>query len=207
MPKSSAPSKVFQEFYSSSLLELLGCPIESVHRVWIFRIVAKGKTDVLHHPIRHLLMMHFLGFSAEEFFTSFADFKPFVGRPYPCLNRGSDHFGEMIIDCNITRRCTEEAGAYRSMETFASSIATPVMRGPLTPDPPALQRHTKQVRLKALKHRGTSSGYSTDTGSDDHYALVPSVPHLPYRNAWTPANTPRSVVDTRLPSPREIPIC
>jgi hypothetical protein len=131
---------------------------------------------------------------------------PIFGVEFPsqCIAPGSDHFGDMVIDCNITRRCTEEARAYRSMETFTSSIATSIMRSPLTPDSPTLQRHAKQLRPKALKHRGTGSGYSTDTGSDDHYILVPSMPYLPYRNAWTPANTPRSVVDTRLPSPREI---
>jgi hypothetical protein len=131
---------------------------------------------------------------------------PIFGVEFPsqCIPPGSDRFGEMVIDCNVTRRCTEEARAYRSTETLSSSIATPIVRSPLTPVSPTLQHHAKQLRPNALKHRDTGSGYSTDTGSDNHYALAPSTPHLPYRHAWTPANIPRSVVDTRLPSPREI---
>jgi hypothetical protein len=131
---------------------------------------------------------------------------PIFGAEFPsrCIPPGSDRFGEMVIDCNITRRCTEEARTYRSMETLSSSIATSIVRSPLTPDSPTLQYHAKPLRSKALKHQGTGSGYSTDAGSDNHYTLAPSTPYLPYRNTWTPANTPRSVVDMRLPSPREI---
>ena len=132
---------------------------------------------------------------------------PVFGTDFPsqCIQPGSDRFGEMVIDCNITRRCTEEAKAYHSMEALASSRAASLMRSPLTPDSPTYPRHVKQLRAKGLRLGGkVSSGYSTDADSDDHYTLVPSMPHLPYRNTWTPANIPRSVVETRLPSPHEI---
>jgi hypothetical protein len=131
---------------------------------------------------------------------------PVFGAEFPsqCIQPGSDRFGEMVIDCSITRRCTEEARAYRSIENLAASSAISIMRSPLTPDSPTFPRYVKQLRPKILKLGGIGSGYSTEAGSDDHYALVPGTPHLPYRNAWTPANTPRSIADTRLPSPREI---
>lgn len=100
--------KAFQSFYSSSLLELLGCSIESTHRSWIFRILEKCKNSILHHPIRHLLMMNFLGFSAKEFFTNFSEFKPFVDGPYPCLNRAMDHYKELRIQkCEIFDNLTK----------------------------------------------------------------------------------------------------
>ena len=131
---------------------------------------------------------------------------PVFGVEFPsqCVKPGSDCFGEMVIDCNITLRCTEEAKAYRSIEVLASSRATSIIRSLPTPESPTFPRHVKQLRPKALKLRAAGSGYSTDAGSDDHYTLIPSTPHLPYRDAWTPANTPRSIVDARLPSPREI---
>jgi hypothetical protein len=131
---------------------------------------------------------------------------PVFGADFPtlCIQPGSDRFGEMVIDCSITQRCTEEARAYRSLEKLASSTATSIIRSPLTPDSPTFSHHVKQLRPKVLKLKGNGSGYSVEAGSDDHYAFVPGTPHLPYRNAWTPANTPRSVVDTRLPSPRAI---
>ena len=132
---------------------------------------------------------------------------PVFGADFPsqCIQPGSDRFGEMVIDCNITRRCTEEAKAYHSMEALASSRAASIMRSPLAPDSPTYPRHVKQLRPKGLRLVGNvSSGYSTDASNDDHYTLVPSMPHLPYRNTWTPSNIPRSVVETRLPSPHEI---
>jgi hypothetical protein len=86
----------------------------------------------------------------------------------------------------------------------ASSKATSVIRSPLTPDSPTFPRHVKQLRPKAPKLEGKDSGYSVEAESEDHYTLVPGTPDLPYRNAWTPANTPRSVVDNRLPSPRVV---
>lgn len=100
--------KAFHGFYPNSLLEILGCSIESTYRSWIFRIVEKSKTDMIHHPIRHLLMMNFLGFSAEQFFTSFTEFKPFVEGPYPCLSRASDHYGELRIQqCEVFDNLTK----------------------------------------------------------------------------------------------------
>lgn len=94
--------KAFQNYYSSSFLKLLGCSIESNHRSWIFRLFDKSKSNVIHHPVRHLLMMNFLGISAREFLTSFIEYEPFVEAPYPCLNRASVHFGELRIQtCEI----------------------------------------------------------------------------------------------------------
>jgi hypothetical protein len=100
--------KAFQDFYSPALLATVGCQIESTHRSWIFRIVEKSKTDMIHHPIRHFLMMSFLGFTAEEFFTSFVEFKPFIDGPYPCLSRACNHYGEFRIQqCEVFDNLTK----------------------------------------------------------------------------------------------------
>lgn len=132
---------------------------------------------------------------------------PVFGAEFPsqCIQPGSERFGDMVIDVNVTRRCTEEARTYRSMESRECSRASSVLRTPLTPDSPAFPRHVKQLRPKALA-LGENLGDSTDTGSDDNYQLATSSSNSHYRNAWTPANTPRSVAqyDTRLPSPQEI---
>ncbi|MGC2236769.1 MAG: TnsD family Tn7-like transposition protein [Pyrinomonadaceae bacterium] len=100
--------RAFQNYFSPSLLETLGCSIESTHRSWIFRLIEKSKTDILHHPIRHLLMMTFLGLTAKEFFTSFVEFKPFLDGPYPCLSRAADHYGELRIqNCEVFDNLTK----------------------------------------------------------------------------------------------------
>jgi hypothetical protein len=112
--------KSFQNHFSSSLLETLGCSIESTHRSWIFRLVEKSKSNILHHPIRHLLMMTFLGFTAEEFFTSFVEFKPFIDAPYPCLNRAAKHFGELRIkQCKVFDNPTKGEKRGKPIAVFA----------------------------------------------------------------------------------------
>jgi hypothetical protein len=112
--------KAFQDFYSPALLETIGCRIESTHRSWIFRILEKSKTDILHHPIRHLLMMNFLGFTAKEFFKTFVEFKPFVEGPFPCLSRASGHYGELRIQqCEIFDNLTKGKRRGKPIAVFA----------------------------------------------------------------------------------------
>jgi hypothetical protein len=112
--------KAFQDFYPPLLLKMLGCSLETNNRSWIFRIVQKGKTDILHHPVRHLLIMHFLGYSAEEFFNSFTAFKPFVNSPYPCLNRAGDHFGDLkISECKIFDNLTKGKNRGKPIAIFS----------------------------------------------------------------------------------------
>lgn len=84
-----------QNFFSPKLFEMIGRV--SKRDSWISILVQVDKTDVIFHPIRHLLLMTFLGVTAEEFFTSFVEYKPFGDPPYPCLNKAANHFGEMRI--------------------------------------------------------------------------------------------------------------
>ncbi len=94
--------EAFNEHFSPRSLETLGCTVVSAQKGWLAKMIEKGRSNVIQHPIRHLLLMHFLGVTAEEFFTSFVEYKPFGEGPYPCLNRASDHYGELKIgNCEI----------------------------------------------------------------------------------------------------------
>lgn len=94
--------EAFNSHFSLLTLEKLGCSLISPQRCWLTKIVGKYRSDICHHPIRHLLLMHFLGVTAEEFFTAFIEYKPFGDGPYPCLNKASDHYGELKIEsCKI----------------------------------------------------------------------------------------------------------
>lgn len=95
--------KVFHDYYSASLLNTLGCSIELNQKSnWIFNIFKKSNIHQVQYPIRHLLMMNFLGFTSESFFTSFIEFKPFVDEPHPCLNHAAEHYGELRIEkCEV----------------------------------------------------------------------------------------------------------
>jgi Tn7-like transposition protein D/TniQ len=88
----------FTDFYPQAFLEDLGCSLNSESRNWLSKMIEKFKSSVLHHPIRHLLLMNFLKTNAKKFLQNFVEFKPFGEPPYPCLNKVSSHFGELTIN-------------------------------------------------------------------------------------------------------------
>lgn len=55
----------FKEYFSAELLETLHCNLERSYN-WLSRLIQTSRGT--HHPIHHLLLMQFLGCSAEEFF-------------------------------------------------------------------------------------------------------------------------------------------
>ncbi|MCB2291705.1 TnsD family transposase [Clostridium sp. CS001] len=68
---------------------------------WISMIVRKHRKTF--HPIRHLLLMQFLGFSLEELFNIKVEYKPFGDSPWPCLNGGAEHYLKPVVeDLEIT---------------------------------------------------------------------------------------------------------
>lgn len=93
----------FIQFYSTKFLSAIHCPINSGGHSWIIRLLMMDKIDVVQPPLRHLLLLIFLGHTAEQIFTSFSEYKPFGDGPWPCLNRAADHYQQLIItQCRIT---------------------------------------------------------------------------------------------------------
>lgn len=89
-----------QEYFSSELFEMVGRL--SKRDNWLSALIRLDKIGVTFHPIRHLLLMTFLEFTAKEFFTSFVEYKPFSEPPYPCLNKAAEHYREMRIkQCQV----------------------------------------------------------------------------------------------------------
>jgi hypothetical protein len=92
----------FKRFYPDELLQRLQCEIdtESEHS-WLLRLVRSPKGS--QHPLRHLLLIQFLGHNAESFFKLPKQFKPFGTGPWLCLNRTASHFRQPVIEeCEIT---------------------------------------------------------------------------------------------------------
>ena len=78
--------EAFRNFYGG----LLECPLpEATQHTWLHRIVRHPKSS--HHPLRHLLLMRFLEYSPQSFF-SYVPQGIFGAGPWPCLNCTSDHF-------------------------------------------------------------------------------------------------------------------
>jgi hypothetical protein len=104
--------KAFFSHYSPDLLALLQCnQNEAYKRDWLRSLVYGLKSNRAFSPIRHLLLIQFLGYTAESFFALAsqrtelnAPIKdaPFGLGPWPCLNPASDHYKERLVtQCSI----------------------------------------------------------------------------------------------------------
>jgi hypothetical protein len=98
--------EAFKSYYPYDLLKRLQCvPNEQDHNNWLFRLVRSPKQA--RHPLYHLLLIQFLGYTAEEFFQlpdSPPDaFQPFGSKPWPCLNPVCQQFRQLTIqECQVT---------------------------------------------------------------------------------------------------------
>ena len=92
----------FLDFYSPQFLKLLHCELEEhIHENWLLRLV--HTPSGAQHPLYHLLLMRFLGYTAETFFTLEVENKPFGDGPWSCLNPICKYYHQnKIEDCHIT---------------------------------------------------------------------------------------------------------
>jgi len=97
--------EAFTAHYPQDFLRELGCELEGRHkRNWVARI---SQAYQMQHPIRHLLMIQFLGLSTEEFFRSSNQSKPFGEGPWYCLNpicNGYKHATIKEIHIGVSRK-------------------------------------------------------------------------------------------------------
>ncbi|HEY9795286.1 MAG TPA: TnsD family transposase [Leptolyngbyaceae cyanobacterium] len=93
--------EAFKNYYSPELLKLLQCEVDAQNEWnWLSRLVRPPKGS--QHPLRYLLLMHFLGHTVEEFFKLPSEFKPFGEGPWFCLNPVCPHFQKLKIkECQI----------------------------------------------------------------------------------------------------------
>jgi len=98
--KNSKFLKANQEFFPPEIFKLIGRV--SGKENWITVLTQISNVDITYHPVRHLLLLTFLGLSAKDFFDGFVKYKPFDSPPYPCLNLASEHYGQLRIqECKI----------------------------------------------------------------------------------------------------------
>ncbi len=78
-------TQMFGNRYPTQLLSLLHCELEKdVQENWLVRLVRTPHGA--QHPLHHLLLMHFLGQTAESFFDYPGEDRPFGVGPWLCLN-------------------------------------------------------------------------------------------------------------------------
>lgn len=85
----------FLEFYGENLLTIVQSSITNNESCWLSMMVRKPRKTV--HPIRHLLMIQFLGIMLEDLWNEENEYLPFGKSPFPCLNAGADHYLQPVI--------------------------------------------------------------------------------------------------------------
>lgn len=107
----------FTRHYSPALLQLLHCKFTGSDHTktnWLLRLVRPPKHA--QHPLYHLLLIQFLGCSAEEFFRVPDEISLFGEGPWPCLNPAADHYrGPVIQECRLSARLRND----RPVGTFS----------------------------------------------------------------------------------------
>lgn len=96
----------FTTYYSPALLKLLHCELRggNVEKSnWLLRLARPPKHA--QHPLYHLLLIQFLGCTAEEFFQLPEELRPFGEGPWPCLNSAASHYEQpVIMECQLGDR-------------------------------------------------------------------------------------------------------
>ncbi|GFF90491.1 hypothetical protein IFM47457_08506 [Aspergillus lentulus] len=136
---------------------------------------------------------------------------PLFGLDFPsmCIHpQDRGRFGRMVIDPAIVRKATETANYYRMLELQSPSHSSLRLLRTGTnfrPNSPGSSGFAKRLIPRSQQHRypDTRSGYGSS--SPEYHGDVYCVsPVSPFRNSFTPVNTPRSseVTCSDLPSPR-----
>jgi Tn7-like transposition protein D/TniQ len=116
MVKRQKLMQAFGEVYPPTLLAALQSDFDEKRRTsWVTALLSDLKSGRTHPPLRHLLLIQLLGYTAESFFahcrkeqtiTPVIRAGPFGRGPYPCLNPACQFFrqfviGEIVIKQNL----------------------------------------------------------------------------------------------------------
>jgi hypothetical protein len=90
----------FKRYCPTELLTRWGCNFGAKQN-WLIRLIQRT-TQNLYSPLLHLLFIHFLGHTAETFFSLPTTRDPFGGGPWPCLNPVCPNYNKLVIKaCNV----------------------------------------------------------------------------------------------------------
>lgn len=94
----------FLDMYGRELLRAVQSDVDK-NGGWLERLVRKPRAST--HPIRHLLLIRFLGYDLEQFFGSGITYLPFGSGPWPCLNGAADHYRELNVKTVTVSFCRD----------------------------------------------------------------------------------------------------
>ena len=102
----------FVQYYGNDFLERLQSSLRGESN-WLAAMVRKHRRSF--HPLRHLLLMNFLGISLEEMFYQDEQYKPFGDGPWICLNPAAEHYQQAVITnlvLNTSEKTSEVVGTF-----------------------------------------------------------------------------------------------
>lgn len=135
--------ELFERRYPPLLLRDLQCDFDLRRpSAWPKRVIHTLTQRKPLHPLRHLIFIQLLGYSAERFFKRCLTevdnnipagkaLLPFGDGPWPCLNKASTHFRRKLIKRSITKYSRDTnipTGTFSCTCGFVYSI-----KGPLAP--------------------------------------------------------------------------
>lgn len=95
----------FMSFYGKKVLEYFQCNLKlEQESCWLKTITRKHRISF--HPVRHLLLLNFLGQELDEISLPSSN-GPFGKGPFPCLNPTAKHFKEKLITDVKIKRCSD----------------------------------------------------------------------------------------------------
>lgn len=96
--------KAFQGFYGPDFLAEMDSAIDySQNDNWLSKLLREPRTTT--HPVRHLLVIGFLGLTPDEFLMGKKEQQlPFGRGPWPCMNAAAPHYRRAVVrQCTVTR--------------------------------------------------------------------------------------------------------
>nr|WP_285890595.1 TnsD family Tn7-like transposition protein [Halalkalibacter oceani] len=108
-------AKQFISFYGQEFLELVQSNVDYLNEsCWLKNITRKQRKSF--HPIRHMLIINFVGERINSFYQYAREKRyPFGKAPYYCLNPAADHYHKRVIPSVTLSTCT---GTRRPVGTF-----------------------------------------------------------------------------------------
>lgn len=95
----------FKKYYGDELLNIINCNIdEDKSTNWLINIFRKHKQQF--HPIKHLLIIEFLGYSIKDIVENKIIYNPFNRGSWPCLNSVCKYYKQNVI--TSVEKITEE---------------------------------------------------------------------------------------------------
>lgn len=141
-------AKAIKQFFPAASLKALQCDFDPLKpQCWPAQIVKNLRQGKTHHPLRHLLLIQFLGSTAETFLTGLKsrarktarNLRPFGDGPWPCLNPVCQHFEQPSIGSVEIARSKCRDGAQKGI--FSCLCGFSYSRKGTNQDPEDRQRY------------------------------------------------------------------